>query len=176
MELWDVYDNERHPMGKTHVRGVPMRAGEYHLAVDIIIHNAKGNILITRRSPEKINHPGKWENTAGSVQAGEDSKTAALRELREETGISLMPVEIKFLTYRRVRNCFVDIYIAQKDVRLDELVFQPGETCDARWVSYQEWKKLLLKKGVVFAVKERFDEFTMEVERYMKSKGITLSR
>lgn len=172
MEIWDIYDNERHLKGKTHIRGLPMKTGEYHLAVRIILFNANGEILLTRRSPEKKSYPGRWENTTGSVQAGEDSRTGALRELREETGIVLMPEELKFLTSRQVRHCFVDIYIAQKDVRLEELVFQPGETCGARWVSFQEWKVLVCEKDSIFTVEDHFEAFAKVVKRYMMSAGI----
>ena len=34
-ELWDVYDENRRLTGKTHVRGLPMAPGEYHLVGDV---------------------------------------------------------------------------------------------------------------------------------------------
>lgn len=48
---------------------------------------ARGHILLTRRDASKRYMPGKWENTGGHVVSGEDSPTAAARELAEETGI-----------------------------------------------------------------------------------------
>ena len=48
----------------------------------------ENQFLLTLRSPEKKEYPLCWENPGGGVQWGEESLTAALRELKEETGIS----------------------------------------------------------------------------------------
>ena len=37
MELWDLYDEHRAPLGRTHQRGLPLAPGEYHLAVIVVI-------------------------------------------------------------------------------------------------------------------------------------------
>ena len=42
MELWDVYDARRQLTGRTHRRGMPMQAGEYHLIVFVWIFNSAG--------------------------------------------------------------------------------------------------------------------------------------
>ena len=89
-EMWDVYDVDRRPLGKTHPRGVPLPAGEYHLIVLVMLQNEKGEFLVTRRAPNK-GFPNMWEFTGGSALAGDDSLTSALREVREETGIELDP-------------------------------------------------------------------------------------
>ena len=76
MELWDLYDKDRRPLGRTHQRGLPVPPGAYHLAVIVVILNPKGEVLLTRRAPEKDACPGWWENTGGSVLAGETSLEA----------------------------------------------------------------------------------------------------
>ena len=68
--------------------------GEYHMAVIVVIVNSRGEVLLTRRAKEKDLCPGWWENTGGSVLAGETSLEAILRELREETGIRARPEEL----------------------------------------------------------------------------------
>ena len=91
MELWDLYDENRLPLGRTHPRGEPVPKGAYHLAVIVVILNARGEVLLTRRAREKDACPGWWENTGGSALAGETSREAITRELREETGIAARP-------------------------------------------------------------------------------------
>ena len=54
MELWDLYDENRNLLGKTHVRGVPLQEGEYHLVTDIWMVRPDGKLLITKRHPKKI--------------------------------------------------------------------------------------------------------------------------
>ena len=60
MELWDLYDKDRRPLGRTHQRGLPVPPGAYHLAVIVVILNPKGEVLLTRRAPEKDACPGCW--------------------------------------------------------------------------------------------------------------------
>ncbi|MBZ0299537.1 MAG: NUDIX domain-containing protein [Anaerolineae bacterium] len=55
------------------------------------IRNEAGQYLIQQRAPHLISAPGIWATTAGYVQAGEDSLTAALREVHEELGLRLSP-------------------------------------------------------------------------------------
>ena len=53
MEYWDVYDVHRRPLGKLHLRGKPMPHEEYHLIVFVWVVNSAGQLLLTKRSPEK---------------------------------------------------------------------------------------------------------------------------
>jgi len=87
MELWDVYDRNRKPLGRTHRRGNLLAKGEYHISVFVWVFNSAGEVLLTKRSPEKPSFPNMWAMTGGAVLAGEDSLHAVQRELFEETGI-----------------------------------------------------------------------------------------
>ena len=88
MEYWDLYDKNRQKLNKIHLRGKELNEGEYHIVVNIWIINDQNKILLTKRHPNKI-WPLKWECTGGSVIAGEDSFTGAIREVEEEIGIRL---------------------------------------------------------------------------------------
>ena len=60
MELWDLYDKDRTPLHRTHPRGTPLPEGAYHVAVIVVVVNSKGQVLLTRRAPEKDACPGWW--------------------------------------------------------------------------------------------------------------------
>lgn len=138
-ELWDLYDRDRKPLGRTHPRGEPLPAGAYHLAVTVAVFDSRGEILLTRRSPQKEKHPGCWEIPGGCAQAGEGSLAAACRELREETGIQAAPEELTLLTQELHPTAHLDIYAVTKDAPAGGLHLQPGETDAAQWLPLEEW-------------------------------------
>lgn len=47
-----------------------------------------GRLLILKRSADMDVNPGKWNFPSGKIEDGETPREAALRELREETGLS----------------------------------------------------------------------------------------
>ena len=62
-----------------------------------------GKYLITRRRMDKEWAAGWWEVPGGGVRAGEDSKDAVIREIKEETGIDVTNAEGGYaFSYKRV--------------------------------------------------------------------------
>lgn len=168
MELWDVYDENRKPLNKKHIRGVPMRRGEYHLAVFVWVFNRRGELLLTKRSPEKRSYPNLWALTGGAVLAGESSIRAVQRELLEETGIHAETREFSLAeTYLR-KDCFCDVYFLEKDVPLSEMVMQPGETCDCRWVSRAEFEAMIERKEIANPDAKRYRQLGEKLSKLLK--------
>lgn len=52
-----------------------------------IVRDAAGRVLMAERRPEQISG-GFWEIPGGKIEPGETAEAAAIRELREETGLS----------------------------------------------------------------------------------------
>lgn len=147
MELWDVYDIDRQKTGKLaqRVNGKSMPEGEYHLVVHICLFNAKGQLLIQQRQLDKIGYPGLWDVTAaGSALAGENSASAAARELWEEMGIRHdFHGERPFYTIN-FPDGFDDVYLIEKnDVALSDLHLQQEEVRDAKWATLEEIEGML---------------------------------
>jgi 8-oxo-dGTP pyrophosphatase MutT (NUDIX family) len=57
------------------------------VAVCVLLQGDVPCLLITRRAAALRNHSGQWALPGGSREAGESAEDAALRELREETGV-----------------------------------------------------------------------------------------
>ena len=138
IEQWDLYDENRNPLNRTIERGKQKQLGEYHTVVEVWTVNSNGEILVTLRDPRKQDYPGKWENTGGSALAGETSRQAAVRELCEETGIIASEDELILLGTYKEQSAFVDIYLLIRDLKIEEIVLQEGETVDVKWVTLEK--------------------------------------
>ena len=97
MELWDLYNELRELIGRDHIRGEEVPQGFYHLVVHVWIRNSEGKYLISQRSADRPSFPLMWECVGGSVTKGEDSLTGALRETKEEVGLTLSPEDGKLV-------------------------------------------------------------------------------
>ena len=159
MELWDLYDDERRPLGRTAERGkMTAGSGLYHIVVMIITMNSRGQLLCTLRSPDKATYPNMWELTAGSAVAGEDSFSAAKRELFEETGISVADDEIRYVMTVKEASAFIDCYFVRRDIPAEDIVLQEGETASAKWVGRTEFENMIAQKKIAFPVARRYGQ------------------
>ncbi|MCK5129454.1 MAG: NUDIX domain-containing protein [Clostridiales bacterium] len=139
MEIMDIYDGNRVKTDRTHVRGDALSEGEYVIVVAICIFNSKGEMLVQQRQPFKEGWPNMWDITAaGSATTGETSQQAAARELQEEIGYKRdLTNERPFLTVNG-DYVFVDIYLLEDDVNINDLVLQYEEVKSVQWASKED--------------------------------------
>lgn len=143
-EKWDILDEYGRHTGRTTLRGnYTFKKGEYHLVVHIWIVSPAGKVLIQRRADDKKLMPGEWAATGGAAIAGEDSFTAASRELYEELGIKSDRQSLKLVRRIKRRNSFLDIWQIKTDVPTDRLKLQESEVAEAKWVSVDALKKMI---------------------------------
>lgn len=148
MELWDIYDENKQPTGRTMKRNDwHMKPGEFHLTVLGVIARPDGTFLVTKRVMTKAWAPGWWEVSGGAAQAGESSWEAVRREVREETGLDVSKADGGYLfTYRRINpdegdNYFVDVYRFVMDIKDEDLHLQEEETDGYRFAAPDEIKE-----------------------------------
>lgn len=170
MEKWDLFDEIRQPLNRTHNRPEKMEIGEYHVVVAIWTVNTNNEILLTLRHPDKDTYPNVWENTAGSVLAGETSEQGAVRELYEETGIIAKENELFLLGTIKEETAFIDIYIVRKNYKRSDLKMQDGETVDAQWVTLEKLDKMIASGLIAFPVGNRFISLRKCFEEFLFSK------
>jgi isopentenyldiphosphate isomerase len=88
----DIFDvvNERDQVIDRQPRSVVHRLGLLHRAVHVLVFNSSGQIFLQKRSMKKDRQPGLWDSSAsGHVDSGEDYDITAIREVREEIGLTL---------------------------------------------------------------------------------------
>lgn len=90
-----LVDSNDQPLGTLPKRDCHLDDGTLHRAFSIFIFNRAGDVLLQKRSDQKMLWPGYWSNACCShPRAGEDAEEAAHRRLQQELGIS---TELTFL-------------------------------------------------------------------------------
>jgi len=139
MELFDLYDKDRVPLGATVVRGEPIPRGACHIVIHVCVFNAAGEMLIQRRQPFKEGWSGMWDVTCGgSAVAGETSAQAASRELAEEIGLKVSFEDRRPVLTTHFDVGFDDFYTLVREVDLSTLTLQPEEVAEVRWADRDE--------------------------------------
>lgn len=168
-ELWDLYDENRRPLGRTHTRGRDLPAGTFHIVVEIWTINSNGEILLTLRDKNKETYPDKWECTGGSILAGETSREGAARELMEETGIRCRPEEIIFIAEQKPKaEAFHDTFLLKRDIEISALTMQEGETSAAKWVTVEEIHEMIKSGELAKPICEKFLAQEEKIKFYLK--------
>lgn len=112
-----------------------------HRAVHVVLRDGRGLLLLQKRATAKRLYPGLWTSSAsGHVDAGETVGEAAVRELREELGISSADLahvgsflfEATDVGEREWTHVFTGL-APEATLRLD-----PAEVAEARWFGADE--------------------------------------
>ena len=163
MELVDLYDEDRLPLGRMAERHAPKGPGEYRTVIHVCVFNSRGQLLIQRRSREKAIWPERWDvSVGGGVDAGETSRQAAEREVREELGIRLDLGEPRPSVTVNFDGGFDDYFLVERDIPLEDLTLQREEVSDARWAELPEILSML-DRGEFIVYPRSFLAFLFEM-------------
>jgi 8-oxo-dGTP diphosphatase len=123
------------------VRTRPGRADTLLLAAAIMVHDDR--VLIVRRSKTERFLPSVWGVPCGKVDPGEEAHDAAVRELREETGLAGVVVRrlgqsVFHSTWRgeAVKNVQVNFLV--RPVGVPGRIKLPKADQEAEWLSRDE--------------------------------------
>ena len=150
----------------------------YRPCVGVMLVNGDGSVFVGKRIDNK--EGDAWQMPQGGVDDGEDLKSAALRELAEETGVAEDLVTIIAQTREELLYDLPDELIGKlwkgkyrgqrqswflarfggtdADVQLD--AHEPAEFCEWKWVAPETLPDLIVpfKKRVYRAVLEEFSD------------------
>ncbi len=162
MELWDGYRRNGTLAHVDLMRGEPVPEGLYHLVCEIIVEHQDGSILAMQRDPNKPNHPGAWETTAGgSALKGENALTCAKRELYEETGILASELTLLGREVSDPAHSIFYMYRAELAGEKTGIILQPGETVDYRWIPPEEFPEFVAH-DMIPSQRRRYHAFLLE--------------
>jgi 8-oxo-dGTP diphosphatase len=155
IEIFDAYDAFGHRMDVDIERGSKIAKGLYHYVVEIYTVNQNAEFLVTKRHKDKM-FGLMWEVTGGAVVKGETPWMAAVRELKEETGIMTLESDLIPL-YRTVTEPTIfQSFIVFVDMRAQKITLQEAETIDYRWIPVSEFARFIQQSEYVPTLQSRF--------------------
>ena len=153
-ELIDVLNENGIKTGKILPRSEIHKKGLWHRAILVSIINKKNEILIQQRSANKEKNANMWDiSVAGHISSGQDSLSAAAREINEEVSVNLSHhVDVKdfryMFSFRReqkfydnfIERLFYDFFILRyDDLEEKDIKFQTSEVQAIKFVNMPKY-------------------------------------
>ncbi len=167
-EQFDVLDENGVPTGEIKPRSTVHKNGDWHKAVHIWIVNDKNEVLLQKRALNKEFYPDMWDTScAGHLSTGDTSITGAMRELKEELGLDILPEQLQLIGTRKVSDTFPpdyidrefnDVYLCRLSLDLDKLMLQKEEVSVVRYVPLAEFKRMVQENDTTLVIeREAFE-------------------
>lgn len=162
--LVDKNDKE---IGKEEKVKAHLGEGKLHRAFSVFVFNNKGDLLIQKRSQEKMLWGGCWSNSCCSHPSpGEVILEAGMRRLNEELGFSCDLEHIgSFIYNEKFENIGSENELCHvlKGEYSDEVYPKKEEVDEIKWMSLEDVIKEVKKEPTKFT-----PWFKMELERFFK--------
>ena len=164
MELLDVVDENGVPTGtvvsreKAHAEGIRHRTAHVWL---VRFRQGKAEVLLQKRCQDKDSWPGCYDiSSAGHIPAGADYIASALRELKEELGVSVKEEELKDCGMHRMDvntefygKPFIDrqvskVYLLHLDWEAEDFKVQEEEIESVIWMDFEECMQAVIHQSI----------------------------
>ncbi|XVF81427.1 hypothetical protein PTKIN_Ptkin15bG0153900 [Pterospermum kingtungense] len=113
----------------------------HRVGISAFVMNDKREVLVVQEKSGKFKGKGVWKFPTGVVDEGEDISMAAIREVKEETGIDTEFVEI--LAFRQSHKSFFTksdlLFVCMLRPRSFDIQKQDREIAAAKWMSLDEY-------------------------------------
>ena len=141
-----------------------------HLIEAHIFRKRKGGIefLLLKRAEDQI-YPGIWQMVSGKIETGENAYISAVRELKEETGLTPLKIWVapkvnSFYSDKSDTICLVPVFAVQ--VEKKSKVQLSKEHMEFKWVSSKKANKMLAWDGQRKAL-ELIEEYFMNERSFL---------
>lgn len=176
MEYFDLLDENGNKLGKTKPRREVHSNGDWHKAVHIWIVNDKGDLILQKRSSEKLTNPNMWTtSTSGHLSAGDSPVNGAIRELSEEIGLTVNKEDLEYLfTVKEhsvhnngtlINNEIIDVFLISENIDITKLKLQEEEVSEVKYISYLEFEKMVNSDSVDLVPHKELHHKLLEILR-----------
>ena len=153
-ELVDILDENGNYTGKTAMKSEAHKLGLFHPTIHVWCYSKRGKVLLQQRGANKDANPLKWDvSVAGHIGAGESPEIGALREVKEEIGVTIDLKDLEKIDVlkkeKRYSASFFDrefthtfLYMLSEDTPLTK---QESEVEALEWVTLQDFQELVVQ-------------------------------
>jgi 8-oxo-dGTP diphosphatase len=128
-------------------------SGSWVPCVGAVVTDGRGRLLLIKRGHEP--GAGLWSLPGGRIEPGETDAEALVREMREETGLTVEPGRLIGQVQRPGLAAGDVIDIKDYAATVISGTLRPGDdAADARWVDPEDLGVLALTDGLVEALTE----------------------
>lgn len=101
--------------------------------ISVFVLNNQRQVLLQKRSANKKYFPNTWALCTGHVENGETPKEAALRELNEESGVSVSLKQIFSFSFGKFDSQNIYFFYVICNLPVDEFSIQEEELSEVQW-------------------------------------------
>ncbi|PKI66439.1 hypothetical protein CRG98_013241 [Punica granatum] len=113
----------------------------HRVGIGAVVMNENNEVLVVQEKTGKFQGTGVWKFPTGVVDEGEDICVAAIREVKEETGINSEFVEV--LAFRQSHQSFFQksdlFFVCMLRPLSHDIKMQDVEIEAARWMPFDEY-------------------------------------
>ena len=138
-----IIDEEGNPTGKILPREDIHNQNYLHNEVACFVINDNNEVLLEKRSPTKRYSPNKYGLCAGHVMAFEPLKSALVREIKEEIGITvsendLIPFGEKEYIREETNSHITYFFYIKLNLDISEFTIQKEELTEVKWFKIED--------------------------------------
>ena len=146
-EYIDILNTNGEVSGKTCLKSEAHKKGLFHQSVHIWILDSEKNVIIQKRAADKDVFPNLWDvSVAGHISAGEQPDISAIREIKEEIGLSVSKNDLHYIGTSKkkvihkanlIDNELHHIYICNINFNFDALKIQVEEVSEIKTIKLE---------------------------------------
>lgn len=194
MEMIDVRNRDGSVTGEVKEREAIHRDGDLHGTSHVWLvryrpKTGSAEVLLQKRSANKDSFPGCYDiSSAGHIPAGEDFLPSALRELKEELGLTAKAEDLHeafvHIGYKEAvfygqlfRNYeYSHVYLYEWDGEPEELQLQPEEVESVLWMDYRRLSESIHQATLNHCIfLDEIESLVKAVEAYFAGTGRPLT-
>ncbi|AJD91916.1 hypothetical protein JMA_25990 [Jeotgalibacillus malaysiensis] len=143
-----------------------MKRGKVWLGAAGVVENSKGEWLVVKKKYGGLK--GKWSIPAGFVEEGETADQAAVREVKEETGITAEVIKVAGFRSGVLKDTISDnmiIFVMRAVDEAESLMVPEEEIAEAAWIEKSELRDHPDVSSMIPVMLDHEEAATLEINR-----------